>query len=160
MRHLYLYYIVSKPLLLYYTCTIALLWLDYSNPLSPPPDPSPHDGSNAVLRMVQSDTALVVASMLDSVPYGIETNGHEMVAERLPGSRLLQPAVVCVVFLFFFWPVTAVSTSLAVPLYALSKTKQASLAVTCRVSVGESRCRPLRADCKEGQPFVGCGDFS
>ena len=40
--------------------------------------------------------------MLGSVPYGIETNGHEMVAERLPGSRLLQPAVVCAVFLFFF----------------------------------------------------------
>ena len=38
--------------------------------------------------------------MLDSVPYGIDTNGHEMVAERLPGSRLLQPAVVCVVFSF------------------------------------------------------------
>ena len=31
---------------------------------------------------------------------GIETNGHKMVAERLPGSRLLQPAVVCVVFSF------------------------------------------------------------
>ena len=41
--------------------------------------------------------------MLDSVPYGIETNGHKMVAERLSGSRLLQPAVVCVVFSFLFF---------------------------------------------------------
>ena len=41
--------------------------------------------------------------MLGSVPYGIETNGHEMVAERLPGSRLLQPAVGCVVGFFSFF---------------------------------------------------------
>ena len=40
--------------------------------------------------------------MLGSVPYGIETNGHKMVAERLPGSRAVAAGCgVCCVFFSF-----------------------------------------------------------
>ena len=89
--------------------------------------------------------------MLDSVPYGVETSGHEMVAERLPGSRLLQPAVVCVVFLFFFWLYTAGQrASEMFEFYRLSEAEPYSFGCYSRL-IGEAGCWWLRAAYNEDQ---------
>ena len=79
--------------------------------------------------------------MLGSVPYGIETNGHKMVAERLPGSRLLQPAVVCVVFSFLFVEIRLYTAGQrASEMFEFYRLSEADSLVCCSRFSGEAGC--------------------